>query len=230
MVHYAGLGRGQVAMAKEFTNRAGLDRVDHLIYTVPDLETAMDDIENSLGVRPVIGGRHAAYGTCNALLSLGGQTYLEIMAADRALNRPERGRLFGLDTLESQRLATWVLREERIEALKADATTRGLELGELQSGSREKPDGTIVSWKISDPYALRFGGVVPFLIAWGDTPHPSESIPNGGELSGLRIQHPDPFAVTDALNALGVSFPVEKTPHIGLVATIRVPSGEVELR
>lgn len=204
--------------------------VDHLIRVVPDLGAGMDEIERLLGVRPVVGGRHADLGSHNALLSLGGETYLEIMAADPALSRPERGRLFGLDDLVTPRLAAWVLRSEGIDAAAAKAKAGGLDLGPVLTGSREKPDGTCVTWKITDPYASRLDGAAPFLIAWGDSPHPALAAPAGAVLSGLRIEHPEPAAVERALRLLGVTMAVSRAPQAGLVASIRGPAGDVELR
>ena len=36
--------------------------LDHLVYVVPDLHAAIDDLEKKTGVRPVIGGKHVALG------------------------------------------------------------------------------------------------------------------------------------------------------------------------
>lgn len=204
--------------------------VDHLIWTVPDLRWGMSEIERRLGVRPVEGGRHPDYGTHNALAALGPETYLEIMAVDPDLPRPARGRLFAMDDLDEPRLAAWVLRCEEIDARVARAATGGVVLGPVASGSRERPDGSVVSWKISDPYAPRMGGVVPFLIAWGDTAHPARSAPAAGTLTGLRLEHPEPEAAQRALGLLGVGLAVDPGPRARLVATLQSAYGEVELR
>jgi hypothetical protein len=37
--------------------------VDHLVYTTPDLDRGIVEIERLLGVRPTLGGRHPAWGT-----------------------------------------------------------------------------------------------------------------------------------------------------------------------
>lgn len=210
--------------------RAGVPRgVDHLIYAVPDLGRGVEEIEGLLGVRPEPGGRHPEYGTRNALLSLGPETYLEVMAPDPGLERPERGRLFGLDTTEEPWLATWVLRSEAIEVDAARARARGVPLGPVRAGARERPDGTTVSWRLTDPYATPRDGVVPFLIAWSETPHPAGSAPPAGALVSLRAEHPQPEAVREALEALGVEMRVEPGPRARLVATVATDRGRVEV-
>lgn len=206
------------------------DGVDHILYGTPDLEQGMQEVEDLLGVKPIVGGRHPDFGTHNALLSLGKTTYLEIIARDPGLPVPERGVLFGLDELENSRLITWVLRSELIGELVEQAQSSGLELGELKSGSRQKPDGTVLSWRSTDPFAMPFDGAVPFLIAWGLMPHPAGGSPKAGQLAGLRLEHPRPEAVQEALGALDVEMQVRKAPRMALIATIQTDQGEVELR
>lgn len=204
--------------------------VDHLILGAPDLERGVEEVERRLGVRPAGGGRHPQYGTRNALVALGPETYLEVMAPDPELPAPDRGRLFRLQELDRPRLVAWALRREDIEMTAARARDRGVELGPVQEGSRQQPDGTSVSWRLTDPYAVAAGGVVPFLIAWGETPHPAGGAPDGGELIGLRAGHPEPDAVREELAALGVDMRVEEGAPPHLIATIHAGEGPVPLR
>lgn len=204
--------------------------VDHILYGTPVLEQGMQEIEELLGVKPIRGGRHPDFGTHNALLSLGKTTYLEIIAPDPDLTRPPRGTLFDLDELERSRLITWVLRSELIENLVETAEDGGLNVGELTSGSRKKPDGTVLSWRSTNPYPLPLDGAVPFVISWGLTAHPAGGSPKAGKLVGLRVEHPDPTAVREALQVLGVEMQVREGPQMALVATIQTGEREVELR
>lgn len=206
------------------------ERVDHLIFGAPDLEGGVEAVERRLGARPAVGGRHPQYGTRNALLALDAETYLEVMAPDPELAAPDRGRLFRLDELDGPRLVAWALRREDIGAAAARARDRGVELGPVREGSRQQPDGTSLTWRLTDPYAVPTGGVLPFLIAWGETPHPARDAPEGGSLTGLRAEHPDPESVREDLGALGVEVRVEEGDRPGLVATIRTGRGLVDLR
>lgn len=211
-------------------NRGGLSLpagVDHLIYAAADIRQGMDQLEHLLGVRPEVGGRHTRYGTRNALLSLGPATYLEVIAPDPGLRRPSRGVLFDNSYGETPRLVTWVLRAESLEEMVAAAA--GVGLGEIHTGHRETPEGTSLSWRLTDPYAMPYDGAVPFLISWGVTPHPAATAPSGGTLIGLRIEHPQPAAVDQAIAALGVGMAVSSATSFRLVAAIETPRGIVEI-
>lgn len=56
-------------------HRSGVSRsrtemtIDHLIYGVPDLTDAVDQLERRFGVRAAAGGKHLGVGTHNALLA-----------------------------------------------------------------------------------------------------------------------------------------------------------------
>jgi hypothetical protein len=171
--------------------------IDHLLYGAPELEIGMDAVERLLGVRPVPGGRHPTYGTRNALLSLGPACYLEVIAPDPGLPTPDRGLGFGIEGITSPRLVTWAMRFREIET-----TAERAALGPVESGSRERDDGTVLRWRLTDPYAERMGGVIPFLIDWGETSHPAGAAPPGGRLIELRLEHPAPDEVRRALATL----------------------------
>lgn len=200
--------------------------IDHLVYTVHNLEQGMDEIESLLGVRPVFGGSHPKFGTHNALLSLGPTTYLEVIAPDLSLVRPERGLPFLMNDLKTG-LSTWALRTEHIDQLSEKASLAGLKLGKVNAGKRAKPDGTILSWQLSDPYIRPHNGTIPFLISWGDTPHPAKNTPSGGELIGLKIEHPNPEKIISALKILDIDLEVNPSKEVRIIAEIRKPNGDI---
>ena len=207
-----------------------LERVDHLVYAAPDLEAAVGALEATLGARAEPGGRHPAEGTRNFLLALGPAVYLEIVGPDRGGEKLARPRWFGIDGLDRPKLAVWAARGEDLDGIVTMAAVAGVKLGPVSSGSRERPDGELLSWRFTDPRVIVEGGVVPFFIDWGRTPHPALSTPQGATLETLRAEHPEPRRARNALSAVGLDLPVALGAKPALIATIRTPRGIVELR
>ncbi len=207
-----------------------LSRVDHLVYAAPDLDAAVDHVEKLLGVRATPGGSHPGWGTRNALLSLGERTYLEIVAPDPGQPDPAEPRIFGIDDLTAPKLVTWAASGTTLTTLAAEAATRGIDLGEVSTGSRKTPAGATVAWTLTSPRAFLGDGLVPFFIDWGDTPHPAASAAEGAALVGMRAEHPDTDRARGMLRALGLDLPVTRGPEPALVAYIATVSGRAELR
>src|SRR4051812_10884651 len=66
---------------KDSPTMAGdLSRIDHVILGIDDLQKGIAELERATGVRAVFGGAHPGRGTQNALISLGENHYLEILA------------------------------------------------------------------------------------------------------------------------------------------------------
>lgn len=185
-------------------------------------------IESKLGVRPAAGGRHPDWGTRNALLPLPGGAYLEIIGPDGSRPSGPLPSLFGIAALTSPRLVTWAAKGSRLAELAARARASGLDLGDVRSGSRVRPDGVRLSWSLTDPFADREGGLIPFFIDWGTSPHPA-----GGAadvvLEELRAEHPDPARIRGLLASFDLDLPVAEGPRPRLLAALRGPRGGLAL-
>jgi hypothetical protein len=207
-------------------------KLDHLVYAVPDLESAIDEFRRRLGSAPAFGGHHEGLGTHNAILPLAGETYVELMAANPVLPAPGRPRPFGLETLQNPRLVTWAVRSRNIEADAQAARERGYDPGIVFEMSRKEPDGETLSWKLS-LRAEPFGdGLVPFVIDWGRTRHPAAAPAAGAVrcvLSDFSAQHPDPQPARDAIDALGAELNIDQAPTSRLCARLAGPTGFLEL-
>ncbi|RMA82614.1 VOC family protein [Umboniibacter marinipuniceus] len=222
-----GFTASSLTVAEEQSDNSApvVKQVDHILYAAPDLETGMDEIEQLLGVRPAIGGKHPQYGTHNALLSLGNGQYFEVIAADPEASPPIRGMLFDIDSLDSSRLIAWVMQVD--DLANQEAKYDGAGIGAVSSGVREQPDGTVLHWALSDPYALSPSGAIPALIDWGNTPHPSTGAPLAGELVSFAIYHPNPNEMTEKLAILGVDLEVKESAQPRLVVRIKRLDGQV---
>jgi glyoxalase-like protein len=103
-------------------------------------------------------------------------------------------------------------------------------LGAVQTGSRRRPDGVVLSWLLTDPTPALGDGIVPFFIDWGESPHPADAAARGATLVGLRAEHPEPEKVSEMLAAVGVALDVRAAAAPALVAELETPRGRVELR
>ncbi|MDE0024534.1 MAG: VOC family protein, partial [Spirochaetaceae bacterium] len=187
------------------------------------------------------GGSHEGRGSHNALLSLGGDAYLEIIAPDPAQPPPRQPRPFGLDSLAEPRLVTFAVHADRtggaepagpgvrLERWRAHAAAQGYDPGPVAAGSRRRTDGSLLLWHLCQHQELPFGGAVPFLIDWDAVDSPAASAPAGCRLLNLEVQSPEPEAVGPALRALGVPVAVRAADRPGLRAMVATARGTVQL-
>ncbi|RMH81676.1 MAG: hypothetical protein D6683_03710, partial [Actinomyces sp.] len=200
-------------------------RLDHLVYATPDLDETVAEVVEQWGAEPAEGGRHVGVGTRNVILGLGDGAYLEIIGPDPTQPEPPGPRPFGVDELAAARLVTWALRVPDIELWVDAMRRRGVDPGPVMTMSRARPDGTVLTWRLTPP-APEAGGVLPFLIEWpGATP--AHDAPRGVGLLDLSVTHPDK-ALASRLGEYGSRHVVRAGPP-GLTATLLTPSGIVTL-
>lgn len=201
--------------------------LDHLVIAASTLAQGVSWTEQKLGVKLRAGGKHALFGTHNALLKLGEQTYLEVIAIDPDAPAPIRARWFELDhshQLEQPKLIHWVARTQNLEA-RVPAFPF---LGRILEASRGD-----LRWKITvpDDGHLNFGGLIPTLIHW-DGVHPTTMLESSGcELLRLVGHHPEANRLLQTLELLEATdlLEVAKAQTPRLQALIQTPHGIAEL-
>jgi hypothetical protein len=202
--------------------------IDHLVYATPDLDATVADLARQ-GLETSPGGAHDGLGTRNALADLGGGAYLEVLGPDPDQPEPVGPRSAGVDGLTAPRLVAWAMRVADLDAAATTARSRGHDPGAARDMARLRGDGVRLAWRLT-PMPATVPAVVPFLIAWGDTEHPSRTAAHGARLESFTATHPDPAAVRERLAAVGVTdLTVERGPAPALRAVIATPSGTVEL-
>jgi hypothetical protein len=196
-------------------------RLDHLAIAAQTLGAGVRHVEDLLGVPLSDGGRHAAMGTHNRLLSLGPEIYLEVIAIDPAAVAPGRPRWFGLDVFAGPpRLQAWILAMDDISAAPASA---GVPLALARGDLR---------WHMAVPEGgeLPLDGVHPAYIAWEGAAHPAARLPDQGvRLVSLTVSHPDLAALRRATAGLADPRVTLTEGPAGLRARLLTPRGEVEL-
>ncbi len=200
-----------------------LSNIDHLVYAVDDLLKGMEQMKYLFGVSPSLGGHHPNFATHNALLGLGANTYLEIIAIDPSLPRPTQGWPLGLTENQESRLQTWAVKSK----LNDPALIPPI-FGTAIEGSRLTRAGKSLAWKLTDPWVMKYDGVLPFLIDWGDTDHPAADLPQAGVLQGMMIKHPQGKKVGILFENLdlGKDF-VRHGENVEMIAEIRQEDGKI---
>lgn len=201
--------------------------LDHIVLGASDLERGVAWLEERTGVRAVFGGAHPGRGTHNALVQLGSQTYLEILAPDP--KQPPQSRYPNLPDLREPRLIAWAARTSDIEGQARTSREAGFEIIGPEGNSRTRPDGRILRWRFFRLQNDR-GGLLPFFIEWSrDSVHPSEDAPAGCRVARFSLQSQVHEELSKTCRDLDVDVAVERGEHSGVRARISCPNGEVEL-
>jgi glyoxalase-like protein len=201
--------------------------LDHLVLAAPDLADAVAAFAAQTGVQPAAGGSHVGLGTANFLVALGGAAYLEIIGPDPDQPEPAQPRPFGIDDLGEARIVTWAMRTEDLDDLIARALDAGYDPGAPRAMSRRTPAGDLLEWRLTQPRFDVGGGLVPFLIDWGTTPHPTtRGLPEAALLE-WHANHPSPDAIRPALAALGADLEVRTGDESRLAAVVQGRAGPV---
>ena len=149
--------------------------LDHIVIAGPDLAELVDWFRELTGVTAAPGGTHPT-GTANALVALtvdGAKRphYLELIGPDPEREGEELPKTFSINRLKKPTLITYAVHPEGIDQVVERARAEGFDPGDVEELSRRAPDGTELTWRLTQAQAPRNYGV-PFLIDWGTTDQP----------------------------------------------------------
>lgn len=173
--------------------------IDHVVIAVEALRPAIARFRSE-GYTVMPGGRHANGATENALICFADGSYLELLALTGAPPAP------GMVDFSPMMLAGpgpvgFALRLSGLGTMATAMRARGIGVGDVIKGERQRPDGVLVAWKL----ALIDDGFLPFLIE-DVTPH------------GLRVPG-DPAITTHANGKCGIESVVVGARDMRLTAT-----------
>lgn len=142
--------------------------LDHVVIAVHDLDAAGRQLGHALGVTVTPGGIHPNVGTQNSIIRFGVE-YIELISVrdETEAASSDRSRVVIESLRRGDGLLGYALGSDGLDADMAEAAGRNIRLTGPISGSRRRPDGSVMTWQqayvANDPY----GHVLPFLIQHG---------------------------------------------------------------
>lgn len=199
--------------------------VDHIVIGAPDLLMGMDYVFQRTKLRPVMGGRHPQWNTQNALLSLGAETYLEVIAPQTGL---KPGKPFEiLSELDRPEIITWAARTTDINALGNQLKRLHLAHSGVLPGTRLKEDGTRLNWNILFP-ENNFDGVFPFFIQWDpESIHPAHALKSSLVLNKLLLYHEKAGFINECFKEMQMDLPCHDADAPAIKIELDGPSGKI---
>ncbi|XPF95154.1 VOC family protein [Colwellia sp. RE-S-Sl-9] len=219
-------------MAQSYSDKIkdnGSLRIDHIVVAASDLNKGSKQIKDITGVDTVFGGLHPG-GTQNSLISLGPQTYLEVLAPQEKNKVPKLAEwLLPFDHATPMRFA---VSTKDIKTTKSWLQKHGYHTTDLKPGGRTLPNGDTLMWTsmtIKDPVI----NGSPFFIQWDKrSPHPAATSPIGCEFHSLMVISSQSDELETLFNILGLEIIVENLD--GRNPTMQVlldcPKGRVQLK
>ncbi len=154
-------GRFKIRSWKKLSRLTVLE-LDHVIFSVADLEAAGREMEARYGLVSIEGSHHPNWGTANRIVPLG-EAYIELVAVvDRAeASRSTFGSWVARATPTVGRPLGWAVRTGELDGL-----ARRLHLL-VEAGSRIGPNGNLVQWRLAGVKEAAAEPSLPFFIEWG---------------------------------------------------------------
>ena len=203
-------------------------RVDHLVWYSPVLADGERYFASRMDRPSAYGGVHPGGGTENSLLSLGDETYVEILARD-----PRQRATASLDSelagLDGQGLYHWAVGGVDLRTIVDHALRASYAVSDIVGGGRRLPDGSWLGWECVGLHSHAFGALVPFFIDWSGSAHPAASAPRGGRLSKIELFSPHADELNRLFQTLGLDFSASRRNKPGITVTLETRNGSQQL-
>lgn len=209
-------------------------QLDHITVIAPTLAEGVAHVRARLDIDVPFGRQHPDMGTHNHLLRLGESVYLEIIAADAAVPRPDHARWFGLDDAATvradwesgRRLRGWVARTNDLDAVLArHRDVLGRKVDFTSANGR-------FCFAIPEDGSLPLDGAAPSVIdRLGKPPSVAAMADAGARLRAFSLEHPEPARIAALYDELGIDQApdLRAGERLRYRAVIETPGGMKEL-
>lgn len=167
--------------------------LDHIVLAINDLDRGMDEIHRRTGVRPRFDGRNARFGTHSAVIALGEEAFLEIVAPDPKADPEaidEYFRPFMLDRIEKFETLTpflWAIGTSNLKRTLRFVGRAGSRPSDIYQGERKRSWGRRTNWTWAHVYRP-VSNATPIFVQWdSETKPPQDRAPGGCELTSFQI-------------------------------------------
>jgi hypothetical protein len=207
--------------------------LDHIVLGVNDLDQGIVAFKRLTGTNPKKDGSDAQLGTHSAIVGLGENMFLEIIAPDpkvdsESIDQELKALVFDrLQTMDELTPFGWAVGTSNLERTTFFARRAGSRSSEIMTGSRKRGWGRKEEWtwvRVTSPESR----VMPIFVQWADeSKRPQERAPKGCTLEELRV-YSRSFKSVHALAAtMQVDADVEGADEDALGFEMECPNGEV---
>jgi len=202
-------------------------KIDHIVYCVPDLEKAIVHLHDALGVTPKVGGRHLLKGTKNALVNLGAQCYLEILAIDYGNKNISAPRWMGIDLITEPKITRWAIQSDNLINDQSILQEYHFKMGMLEEGQRKTTAGELLKWQMTLPLSDPEVELIPFMLSWSNSAHhPTDNMDLECSLQSISFYSKDQNSDQKrCFQDLSIDYKIQSSEETKIRATIEGPKG-----
>ena len=147
--------------------------LDHIVIATPDMDESISQYGNKFAIKAIKGGEHEAWGTYNYLSFFSNNGYLEFLGIDdlekaKDAENPLIQHLVYVLERNNYGAFQFALRTKQLDQYVTHFEKNNIAYHGPYDAQREKPDGTILKWRMLFPEYNYENGVLPFLIEWED--------------------------------------------------------------
>ena len=210
-------------------------RFDHIAIGCASLAQGAAYVAEQTGLTVPLGGEHPLMGTHNLLMSLGTDTFFEVISINPNAPKPAYPRWFGLDGANVQsnfavgaKPHSWVLNSNNLDEDLAIAKSLGIDLGTPRTQTRGD-----LTWRfaVRDDGAIPLDGAAPMIMEWPADmqAHPASRMMDlGTRIKSINLQTKYAAEVNKLLNTLSdgkMPIKVVDSPETNLTVTLTLQDG-----